>query len=180
MVAINLLPWREYTKSYQLKQIKIIFLSAVVLTSMMIIAGLVVVLKWQDISNIRIAMLTKEFNHYQESRLTRTKVQGPALTVLASQSISQDFSIGRLFTALGTKPHAEVCFTEIIRDNNTILFTGKTRSAADLTEYLRYWSAAYLFTEIRIKRLDQQQDGLTRFSFQAQEYHLSKNFLRDE
>jgi|GEM_PF-6041051 Tfp pilus assembly protein PilN len=171
MVTINLLPWRQYEKAYQTRRIKLIFLLVILLSVTNIVAGYLLVSRQVRQSGLRVAALTDEINRYQmHSRLLRVAV--PPVDGSIGNRYGQEFTAARLFAGLGRDQTQDVCFTEIKRNKGTILFVGKTRSAADLTDYLRRWNVGYLFSEITLKLLE-QENGLMRFIFQAQENQSS-------
>ena len=60
-----------------------------------------------------------------------------------------------------------VCFTEIVRTDNKIIFNGLTPSAYDLTEFFNQWKIRNLFSEVRIKKIENTNNDLMRFEFQS-------------
>lgn len=169
MVTFNLLPWRQYQKAQQQKRLTIIMGSVILFSVTTIMIAYLVMSAWERQRAYHITALTSEWHRYQESNALRRK-KFLSQTKPVNQ-VNHDITMDKLFSGLAKQSPENVCFTEMVRDKNTIIFTGVTDSAADLTTYLRQWSLAYLFTDITLKLLEQQDNGSLRFIFLARENH---------
>jgi hypothetical protein len=62
----------------------------------------------------------------------------------------------------------EGCFTGMSEQNNTVIFTGKTRDATALTALLTKWGAYHLFSDFKLEQLAYQEKGrFIKFNFRA-------------
>lgn len=155
MVEINLLPWRIYKQTYQNKIIKRMLL----LTFFCSVLGLGIV--HYLLSARETARMTRINMLQNEQRLMLVQ-KLPAPPLLTPQR-----ELTTLFNELSKMNANEVCFTRIMRNNNTTIFIGKAHSAADLTDYLKNWRAAILFSQIKIIRLEQKNPTVMNFRFEA-------------
>jgi Tfp pilus assembly protein PilN len=180
MVTINLLPWREYERVYQLKEVKKCLAIVILLVMMVIILMHVIFSKREAEMRVSVAAKKEKLTHYYQSTdLNRVSHASSASVNSIMQLQNHHAFIRQLFVELGKSNVSEVCFTEIEHTNHSISFIGKARSATNLTEFLRHWTAASLFTEIRINTIEQQEDGLVRFGFQAVEKNNKKDLRKD-
>ncbi len=160
MIEINLLPWREYTREYQNNMIKKLLLMSLFVI-LLIWAVLHIILSIRE-NHLKLSIDTLQNKIRQlDAAVSRTK------TKKFKQSTQHFFSFAALLSELGKKEINNVCFTDIVYTNTLITFIGKTRSTADLTDYLRNWSATPFFSQININDIEQKNLGLTQFQFQA-------------
>lgn len=173
MVRINLLPWREYKRVYQEKATKKMFFMAMAVSVLIIMFMHHVLANNVRDLHMRIKQLKLDIQRL-------TVVQKQLQEDESHQDIAQFIKklIGyravsnQLFIELSHLEPAEVCFTEISRAKNKIIFTGYTHSAFDLTMFLKQWPALSLFTEVKLDYLKQQSaERLMAFRFQAVELH---------
>jgi len=167
MVEINLLPWRDYVLVYQRKQLKKILLTAVLSAVFLVAAMHLLCSRQLHGLQIRKTQLDQDLSQYAAQQQLRASMR-LLHTEEAGQSRSRDdTAAGKLFVELGKSRLSGVCFTEIVRDRNSILFAGQTRSAADLTDFLVNWNAAALFSELQIDQLQLQKSHLMQFRFRG-------------
>jgi hypothetical protein len=159
-VEINLLPWRDYKRAYQNKVMKKILLATLLFT-MIILTILHQILSSRETAlQIRIDVILNQIQQWREQSIRQNQKQ-------SSQPLPKPPSdITTLFDELKKMNENEVCFTDISRKKNMTMFTGKAHSAADLTDYLQNWRAAYLFSHIKINQL-KQKNNTAEFRFEA-------------
>lgn len=169
MVEINLLPWREYTRLYQAKQMKkILFLT---LTLCVIpVTGMVLVLTWHEKQlHARITELKKETGRYAVQKPLPAKQDRLDEAKTSKKYLDRQAATQKFFGELASISAANLCFTSVTRVMNKITFSGNARSAVDLTDFLTHWQAASFFSEIKIEQIEQQGHAFMRFRFQALE-----------
>lgn len=159
MVNINLFSWREAERLYQTRELKKILSRGIGLLVVSLIVVHILLVKVQTDTARRINLLKKEM---KKNSSHITYVERPQPTFNQRDSAITLFTELRKLNEMGN-----VCFTEIARSKHLVSFTGRTRSALDLTDYLRSWKAGYLFSEIQIKLIEQQENGLFQFVFTA-------------
>lgn len=173
MVTFNLLPWRQHKMLQQMRRANSIMLILIILTVILL-----------SISHLLLAHREKVL-HLQVSRLKQKIEKASLLELMQKQtSVSQhqptkknlfeDAITRKLFLAVSRPASNNVCFTQMTKVKNGISFAGNARSIIDLTTYLRYWQAAYLFSEIRIEKIYQDKNHLIKFHLFALE---NKNSL---
>lgn len=158
MVEINLLPWRENKRRYQIHKIKIM-LGLSVLFMALVLGSLHFFLSVKERElTLHINALQGKIKHFERASLHKPVIHA------ATRS---SFSLAQLLAELNrTKDHA-VCLTHFLYTNKVATFMGKTRSAADLTEYLKQWPAAHLFSQINLNQFEQKETAFMRFQFEA-------------
>jgi hypothetical protein len=159
MVEINLLPWRDYTRDYENKVMKKTLLTTLLLTALILVGIHHILSKREAALQAHLDMLQKQPQQLQWQSVKPVKTSRPL------HELHPEITI--LFEELKKMRANEVCFTDIIRNNNMTLFMGKAYSAADLTNYLKNWRAAYLFSQININQLEQKNGAITQFRFEA-------------
>lgn len=159
MVNINLLPWRDYELEYQKRNLFKISFMIIGLAALMGFSIHMVISRQEIAMQNRVALINQKLNDYREQNQIADK----------PVSLIQNRPYGKIFFESKTMYQAMVCFTDIEKMNKTISFAGKARSLTGLTEFLLQWEAAYLFSEIQIKLIEQQENGLVKFGFQAKE-----------
>lgn len=156
MVNINLLPWREQELKYQKKMLGRMF----VLTAM---SGIIIIVVMHIILAQQENILRARINAGNET-LTKTHSQSE---VAAANPLPDIILIGKIFSALESTSQAMICFTEIKNEQQSVLFKGKTQSMQDLTQYFLHWKAKALFTDLNIKQISQQENGMLEFALEA-------------
>ena len=164
MVEINLLPWRQLQYDYQLKMLKIMIGSVVAIVLMIVGARYVFFAYQIDETTARVDTLQHQIE--QLSKQKENKDQYTEADKIKTLQFN-DATIKSLFVQLGLPYDHEVCFTSITRHKNKLSFVGRTRSPADLTNFLRAWQAANLFTDLQIERLERDAKPNMFFHFQA-------------
>lgn len=170
MVMINLLPWREGARLYHNKVIKKMLLAAIFLAlSMLSGVHWVLSCKEKQIDD-HVMRLRSELKRYELQK--KAEVRPTFIKELRHvQSLTN-----KVFLELGKVQSTGVCFTKISRLKNTIAFSGQASSAAELTDYLSNWNAAYLFSEIKIVQLEQQENQPIKFLFHA----VNEGFVKED
>ncbi len=156
-MMINLLPWRQHLRLQQEKITKQIIFIAIGMTLAMVIAAHYTMSEMIDRVQTQVFELKKLQPVVQNDHATPQVERGQQRTK-------------NLFIEVMKRHHYEVCFTEIARERNIVDFSGSAKTAAELTEFLIHWQAAYLFSEIKIDKLQNQResDGI-EFHFHAVE-----------
>jgi hypothetical protein len=164
MVTINLLPWRTYERMYRKKVVKKFILLSTLLPLLVIVLLHGWLTQREAKTQTHIAALRAIITQHaiQHGKRGLTFAEQNTAAMLLSQK-----TIYRLFTELGLLKTSAVCFREIKGNKNSVYFIGQTHNASDLTEFLSHWHPALLFSEIRIKKMQQQEQGNLQFVFQA-------------
>lgn len=157
MVNVNLLPWRDYEFEYQKQSLYRISLLAIGFAAFIIFSIHTIISRQELAAQNRVALANQKLNDYHKKDQITVK---PLL-------LTQNRFSEKIFVESKQMNQAKVCFSEIEKTNKTYSFTGKAHSLIGLTEFLRQWDAAYLFSEIQIKVIEQQKNGLVKFGFQA-------------
>ena len=169
MVTINLLPWPEYIRVYQAARIKKLLLGAAVAAFSMVLCMHFYMSRQLHAKQNEIAKLEEEIDKFSnvEPFFSPKNADLNAGKDRESREINHK-KTQKLFTELGKMIIGKVCFTEIVREKNTIIFSGRAETAADFTLFLTHWKAASLFSEIKIEQLQYQPaHQQMHFRFQA-------------
>jgi len=173
MVVINLLPWRTYKQIYEEKIIKKMLLSVMCFSTL--IAAMAHFFLSQQVHGVslRIVHLQEEM---RQMRLLKKQIRKDQhqMNSLNMMRRLQEYRLAtsQLFGELGKNNAADVCFTSIVRNKNSLLFSGNVSSALALTAFLKTWSALFLFSEIKLDYLKQQPENrFMEFRFRAIENH---------
>jgi Tfp pilus assembly protein PilN len=162
MVNINLLPWREEELKYRKKVIRKMLSLAILLVVVINLIIHQLISRHQHAVRERIVAMNKTVDHVNQ-------INGVGSThSKSSVSLSDSDSLQKLFSVLGKNQAKKVCFTSIESREQSMFFIGKAKSVNDLTEFLLHWDAANLFAAIRIREMEQSEDGTVRFSYEAQ------------
>jgi hypothetical protein len=168
MVIINLFPWREAKKRYENRALKKILWCVFLFTTTVNLILYGVMLHKEQQARLRLAVIKRELKRYAALQMrmeARTKQNEPINQIklfLAQQAKTKNF-----FTHLSASDKADVCFTAVSGDQSKISFEGKTRSAADLSQFFSLWPLSDFFAEIRIEKLEQRSAHESQFQFQA-------------
>jgi Tfp pilus assembly protein PilN len=162
MVNINLIPWRDARRIYQTRELKKILCAGIMLLLISVIVVHVLLVKGITGTNHRINGLKNEMQQFHPPLITYIK--------RPQHKFKQRYNVSTLFAELGKLDETgKICFTEIARRDHVVSFKGRMRSTIELTDYLNQWKAGYLFSEIKIKLIEQQENGLFQFIFDATE-----------
>lgn len=164
MVDINLLPWRPQQRNYQQKLLKIIIGSVVAIV--LLVVGTRYGFLVYQVDEITARLETLQHQVEQLSKQKENKDQYAEADKIKTLQF-HDATIKSLFVQLGLPYDNDVCFTSITRNKNKLSFVGRTRSPADLTNFLRTWQAANLFADMQIERLERDAKPNMFFHFQA-------------
>ena len=178
MVTINLLPWRQYTRAYHVKVMKRMIIMMLSLAIFIIVGVHRIIAQQIQVMQKRVTRLEQSTHRLVNlNKLSHLKQDRSNTAKLEKIISSYRAATQNLFAEFTKVYKPKVCFTEITRTKNTLIFSGNTRSAADLTEFLKTWSAAYLFEEIKLEQM-QQKNGFIYFHFQALESQTFPSVLR--
>lgn len=170
MVMINLLPWRTLLHEYQVRQTKQILASAFGMTLALVVVLHLALSIALDKTNEQVQILRQEVRRLAQWQ----RLSSPGKST--KQVVYNDRQLAwRFLAALSQHQNDSVCFTEVSRLENKILLTGSARSAFELTDYLRHWHAAHLFSEIKIEQLEWQPNNTFRFRLAAFENQAELN-----
>ena len=161
MVTINLLPWRDYTRIYSRAQFKKMLVISLIIVSMLLMSTKFFLAKQEQELQLRITQLQQEIKKYTIQPIKK-RAEPDAFLNIKSQRL-----VKNLLAELISTHKTQVRFASIERRNNSVSFSGKARSAADLTEFLSQWKAAGLFAQINIQSIEQKENSWIDFSFQA-------------
>lgn len=164
MVEVNLLPWRDYTRAYQRKQIKVILFLTVVLSVLPLMGAFIFLSQQEKKRHLHVLQLKQEVARYGKTRMLPKA--GALRRGENKKIISQQHRTQQLFHALAFIKEENLCFTNMTRVKETIVFTGIARSALDLTLFLTHWRGVSLFSEVKIEQIEQQKNQV-RFHLRA-------------
>lgn len=166
MVSINLFPWREQLRIYQIKSTRISLLASIVVPIFFWISGHAFLSHHENVLQEEVAELKQKISD-------ATNLQALAqekMRIHQEKKHSHDaYGIEKLLLNLGRKSAHQVCFNKITRNKNSIFFTGWAPSAANFTAFLQAWQTDYRLAKIKIVQNKQQENGRIQFHFQAQE-----------
>lgn len=169
MVMINLLPWRESQRVYQSKIVKKMLIITLFLNTILLFGSHFILAELKHKVQAHLANLEAELKVATAWRNSMRAFQTAAPVNQANDKLLRyRASIWQLFRFLEKNRSADICFTEIKRIKNKLVFTGKTRSVTALMMYLNDWHAVTLFSSIKIASLEQQSNTL-QFRFFAEE-----------
>ncbi len=170
MVEINLLPWRDNLRHYQLTVLRRSFLVAIFLG--IGLCALIHIFLAYEINKLTLQnALLKQ--HWQQLTARKMNLQFVAhrdfvLNQLFDNSKQYFLNNQQFFSELENIA-PEICLTRIERHNNLIDFFGKARSIADLSNFLLHWPKRYLFSQIKIIEIKHQGDGSVAMVLRATE-----------
>lgn len=162
MVAFNLLPWRVLQRKYQTKVIKFNLSVAAIIAIFLLCIGHEWFVNQSEQKRIEIGKLNQEIDqfHKLESNIFIPK-QNNEFT--QARKFNENF-----FKEVTQDIKTSTCFTKITRKKNSIKFFGYTPSATELTDFLKNWSGAYLFSEMRLVQLEYKPElHSMKFQFRA-------------
>lgn len=169
MITINLVNWRDAIRIKQKRVLKNIIILALSFSLILSMVTHFIFARLVNHLSARVHELKYEVK--RQNQLRRVSSGG-------RYSPSQDEirkwyeyreATKTLFSELRQNNAKNVAFTAINRNKNKIVFVGEANSAADLTEFLKAWPVAHLFSEIRIEELSQYNNHLVKFRFSALE-----------
>jgi Tfp pilus assembly protein PilN len=155
MVEMNLLPWREKRDKYQKTNLLRLMAMAVLLP---LLLGVGVYL---DMTN-KIEKVHSHVTQQQDELAQFAEVQRGIERNNHKNAMAQDvikifvrhqMATRKLFDVLAQMPANPVCFTEIAREGQQVVFSGYTRSTVDLTSFLRAWQLSGVFSELHIDNI---------------------------
>lgn len=151
MVGINLYPWREERARYEAKKIKQIWVGSVAVCSVMLI-GIHVVL------SLKLQPLVEQEGSLKES-LQRYEIEQKQVDAVIMQAPDSKDSIDlhALLNLTSQVGEHGICLNSIERSKASILFVGEAPSEMALTQFLKQWKTAELFSEIRIERFHRNE-----------------------
>lgn len=165
MVNLNLFSWRNFLQIYQQRVVIKSLLTSILMTSLIIIFLHFFIIERVNKMNSHIQILQEEIN-LKTSKLSQPE-EDEIKKMLAYGIYTQQF-----FTLLSIHT-PDFCFTEVVRNKNRMTFIGQARSSLQLSDFLRNFRAAHLFTEIKVDAID-QIDNNVHFQFHAFENTKSK------
>lgn len=173
MVSSNLLPWRQCEREYQIRMVKKVFALSIALVLVIIMISHLLVSYQESSLQARIVTANKKITEYGQKKLQDGMIVD-AVSVANNQKQAAQAALQNqntfalsMFSELGRRYQEKVCFTDIEGLDKTFLFSGKARSMSELTGFIRHWHMAYLFNEIEIKSIEEQENGFVQFKFQA-------------
>lgn len=168
-MIINLLPWRESKRLYQLSVIKKMLLISFFFHLVFLFGWHILFVELKHKKKIRLIHLESKFKESLQWQVSLQKFNRENKDINENNALIQyRATIWQLFNLLESNRYETFCFTEIKRTKHHYIFSGKTRSIIDLMMYLNHWNAAYLFSSISISYL-KQQANISQFQFIAEE-----------
>lgn len=161
MIYINLLPWREYKLAYKKKLSEYFLISgAVAIISVFLIAHF-----WLKQTNHYLAnqliQMESTLNDYKQFKEKHFMIKEDN----AQHSVASLAFAKQIFSP--SQSEQQVCFKEIVYTGNIIHFSGLTKSAQTLTEFLLNWKYAQGFIQMQIESMKQVQN-LVEFRFHGE------------
>lgn len=174
MVEINLLPWRDQRQRHEDRMVKKILMVMAAVSLSCLFGGYVwanhYVEKYQDQLSLLQAewtSLLSEKQRYDEAQARIEKLRRVSANVRHYQASTQS-----VFVSLTEALDHHLCFTSIRREKNIYSFSGYSLSSVALSDFLREWRAAELFSEMKITKLNKlSHSHYMAFQFQAVERH---------
>ena|SRR3990167_2937243 len=169
MVNINLLPWRAQQKQYEARMLKNFLLcSCCVSLSLLLLSHLIL---GYQIDNARRdqAKIQQGLDSFGQVSSSEEGDKTALSTEDVNMMLIHEHMLKKLFMMLSTYPAESICFNNIRHHNHTITFTGYARSAILLTDFLKQWTVASLFSEIQMDHIKQLSHGPVEFDFHALE-----------
>jgi len=169
MVEINLYPWRNELRQYQETVTKRLCWSALFLA--MLCSGGIEGWLWRQgsLANERIMHIHDEISQYAQYEAHLHAGSNQLSIAELNERMGRLAQTAQFLSLLHSEPDADLCFSTITRKDNVILFSGQSRSHADLNKFLHQWMAATLFTDIHIDEITEHEDGSLHFRFQGTE-----------
>ena len=163
MLNINLLPWREQKQLSEKRKVLQFGISAFCFS-------FILILSWYYFLKWKIFHLERKITELQieQKEFAKTPTNKPSEITNETNNafLRYQHATKLFFSDLVKLPDNNICFTEIIRDKNRMIFTGNAYSTIALTTFLTQWKSAYLFSEIRIKQIQKDDvTGLVKFRF---------------
>ncbi len=166
MVEINLLPWREYRHAYQVKRLKQILVSTITIALIFVCILHFLLMNLLQRETTRLSIIQAELQRFSTWKTDEDLIRDSnRIDKQASQHIAQT---NKLFQMLASKWQENVCFTELVQDKNTVLFTGYAETTEEFTEFIKHWNVSHLFTALNIESLQYQENAhAVQFHFRA-------------
>lgn len=175
MVNINLLPWRDYLKTYQRKKIiQILLMTLLLIFLLFYCVRSIIDFEFERLLLMKLSLKQKFAqqtsnlnykNHKHQPILTHSMIEAARASLVNTEN---------LMNYLGHHPISGVCFKQIARVETTLMFVGYANSVADLTEYLLALRKTQLFLTLKMDVMKQQGNGVISFKFLANERSLSE------
>lgn len=155
MVNVNLLPWREARQQYEIRCLRWIIGTAISCALMILMVLHFYLIHRLDQQHAKLNELNRQLESYEsiKQHFQAQIKQQTDITLQAQKELRNSQFIIQFFKSLSSQFDPNVCFNTISRQNNQIIFSGNTRSAFDLTDFLKDGHLATLFSEIKIDQL---------------------------
>lgn len=169
MIEINFLPWREKRDQYQKKKMRFLLFYSGVLSMLVWMSAHYFFAEKIAALTSGIAKLNRQMDSLSEKKITEPN------QALIDKLISSQLESEKLIAALANTENPAVCFTEISRDENRVSFIGNARSIVDLTEFIKHWRGAELFSHLRFLDFKKQANQSMHFHFYGFENNPTLN-----
>ena len=153
MVNVNFSPWRLAELNYRKKILKKMLLAA-------ILFPLMIVFITHAVLSRRDALLQKQMNMLNEKLNAMTQMN----VANAAGKNSSSLKMVKLLNEFSAMNHKKACLTTIERNELSFLIEGRTRSMTDLSHFI---FTGRLFSDIQLKLIEQDKNGMLRFGFEA-------------
>lgn len=169
MITINLVAWRAAVYVKQKRIIKNMIIFAITFSLTLSVVTHFALARLVSHLSARVNELKHEVRQQAQLRNPSTSGRYSPTQEETRKWYEYREATKTLFSELRKNNAKHVSFTAINRCKNKITFVGEANSAADLTEFLKAWPVAHLFSEIRIEELNQQDNHYIKFRFFALE-----------
>ncbi len=159
MLSLNLLPWREQQYQYRRAASKKIFLFIILMA-----CGVNALLNY--FLHQREMLAEKHLQQLQQH------LQQDRQPLLATSHAAADFSMNKLFAELGNISQKNICFSQLETHENNFIFTGKARSARDLSYFLLNWKGVQLFSDMQVSFIEKENETVIRFGLLAKKQEI--------
>ena len=168
MVTINLFPWRAHLRLYQKRVLKKVVWSAILFITTLNIILYGVLLQREHHARSRLAVIKRELKRYAALQARIDAKTRHTISLSAMKELFADQESNKIFFAgIGANVGNVICFTNIVRDHHAMTFSGVTRSAIDLSQFLHTWGLSALFSDVQIEKLERTNKQDFQFRFQA-------------
>ncbi|GEM_PF-3343330 len=172
MVEINLFPWRERRRDYELRTIKKIIILSFLLPALLLLASYSFLLYQIDQVKLQTTALKIQLKADLKKQIAPASLPAHAQKNLPDTSHARAWlarsHIQTFLMALGQQRLTAICFNEIQRQHNVITITGDARSSFAFSQFIQQWRPIQFFSELIIDEMQEQKNGELQFRLHGQ------------